>query len=134
MQIRIREHDVEVTEALRVHVERRLGIALGRFGDKIGRVVVRLSSARVDAGGLVKRCQIDVACAPSRCGPATWTRTSSPPSTTRATASHARSPGRSSCSALGRGLTALSRRLPAASIRDQRGPPRCFSRKTATRA
>ena len=64
MQIRIREHDVEVTEALRVHVERRLGIALGRFGDKIGRVVVRLSSARVDAGGLVKRCQIDVGLRP----------------------------------------------------------------------
>jgi len=64
MQIRIREHDVEVTEALRVHVERRLGIALGRFGDKIGRVVVRLSSARVDAGSLVKRCQIDVGLRP----------------------------------------------------------------------
>jgi len=64
MQIRIREHDVVVTEALRVHVERRLGIALGRFGDRIGRVMVRLSSAGIDAGGAVNRCQIDVGLRP----------------------------------------------------------------------
>ena len=64
MQIRIRDDDVEVTDALRVHVERRLGIALGRFGDRIGRVMVRLSSAGVNAGGRVKRCQIDVGLRP----------------------------------------------------------------------
>jgi ribosomal subunit interface protein len=64
MQIRISDRDVEMTEALRVHVERRLGIALGRFADRIGRVMVRLSSAGIDADGPVKRCQIDVGLRP----------------------------------------------------------------------
>lgn len=64
MQIQIRQGDVQVTEALRVHVERRLGLALGRFGDRIGRVLVRLSQAKVEPDGSVTRCQIDVGLRP----------------------------------------------------------------------
>lgn len=60
MKVAIRERNVEVTEVLRAHVERRLGLALGRFGDRIGRVTVRFSGANGHTGGPVTRCQIDV--------------------------------------------------------------------------
>jgi ribosomal subunit interface protein len=56
--------DVEVTDALRVHVERRLGLALGRFGDRIGRVRVRFSEAEAKAGDGHKRCQIQIGLRP----------------------------------------------------------------------
>ena len=62
MKVEIRERDVEVTEALRFHVERRLGLALGRFGDRIGRVTVRFSGP--SGRGEATRCQIDVSLRP----------------------------------------------------------------------
>ena len=64
MKVEIRERDVEVTEILRAHVERRLGLALGRFADRIGRVTVRLSGANGRTGELATRCQIDVSLHP----------------------------------------------------------------------
>ena len=60
MKVEIRERNVQVTEVLRAHVERRLGLALGRFGDRIGRVMVRLSGANGGTGEQASRCQIDV--------------------------------------------------------------------------
>jgi ribosomal subunit interface protein len=63
MKIQIRERDVEVTARLRAHVERRLGLALGRFGDKVQLVTVRFSRAH-EPGNAVKRCQIDVGLRP----------------------------------------------------------------------
>lgn len=56
MKIHIRERNGRLTKALRAHVERRLGFALGQFGERIGRVVVRFS----DQGGVDRRCQIEV--------------------------------------------------------------------------
>ena len=41
MQIHIRACHVELPEILHARVERRLGFVLGRFGTRIGRVVVR---------------------------------------------------------------------------------------------
>ena len=64
MKIQIRKCDVDVTDVLRVHVERRLGLALARFADRIGRVIVRFSYADDDAGGGHKRCQIAVGLRP----------------------------------------------------------------------
>ena len=64
MKVEIRQRDVEVTEVLRAHVERRLGLALGRFGDRIGRVMVRFSGADGLTGEKVTRCQIDVSLRP----------------------------------------------------------------------
>jgi ribosomal subunit interface protein len=63
MKIQIRSRDIEVSEILRTHVERRLGLALGRFAERIGRVTVRLS----DAGQLqsATRCHIEVGLRPS---------------------------------------------------------------------
>jgi putative sigma-54 modulation protein len=65
MKIQILKCDVDVTDVFRVHVERRLGLALARFADRIGRVLVRLSYADGDAGGH-KRCQIEVGLRPRR--------------------------------------------------------------------
>ena len=64
MKIQIRSRNVEVPAVLRAHVERRLALALGRFGEEIGRVIVRLSDANGQPGGSAKRCQIDVGLRP----------------------------------------------------------------------
>lgn len=64
MKIQIRERDVEVTEILRAHVERRLGLALGRFAERIARVMVRFSGASDQLGGSIVRCQIHVGLRP----------------------------------------------------------------------
>ena len=65
MQIQIRERNVELPEGLRAHVERRLGFALGRLGERISRVIVRFSDTNGHRGGADKRCQIDVHLRPS---------------------------------------------------------------------
>ncbi len=64
MKIQIRERNVVVTEILRAHVESRLGLALGRFGERIERVIVRFSHTHDHRSGLDKRCQIDVGLRP----------------------------------------------------------------------
>jgi putative sigma-54 modulation protein len=66
IKIHIRNHDVDITDVLRIHVERRLGLALARFGDRIGRVMVRLSHADGDGNAGHKRCQIEVGLRPQR--------------------------------------------------------------------
>ena len=64
MKIQFRDRDVKVTEVLRTHVARRLGVALGRFGERIGGVIVRLSDIKGRLGGLDKRCEIRVGLRP----------------------------------------------------------------------
>ena len=64
MKIQIRNGGFEVTEALRTHVESRIGIALGRFGDRIARVTVKFSGANERSGNAGARCQIDVGLRP----------------------------------------------------------------------
>jgi ribosomal subunit interface protein len=64
MKIQIQGRDVVVSKALRAHVESRLGLALGRFGERVARVVVRISLAADDRGGSTNRCQIDVGLRP----------------------------------------------------------------------
>ena len=66
IKIHIRNHDVDITDVLRIHVERRLGLALARFGDRIGRVIVRFSHADGDGNVGHKRCQIEVGLRPQR--------------------------------------------------------------------
>ena len=62
MKINIRGGNIELTEVLRTRVERRLGFALGRFGERIGRVLLRFSDTNGD--DVDKRCQIDVGLRP----------------------------------------------------------------------
>ena len=60
MKIQIRARDVKVTKALRAHVELRLGFALSRFGEQIGRVAVHFSNSEEHHNRPEKRCQIAV--------------------------------------------------------------------------
>jgi ribosomal subunit interface protein len=60
IKVQVRKRDIEMTDVLRTHVERRLRLALSRFADRIGRVIVRLSQAAGDRSGSYKRCQIEV--------------------------------------------------------------------------
>jgi ribosome-associated translation inhibitor RaiA len=59
MNLRIRGPEAIVTAALRAQVETQVGLALGRFADRVGPITVRFSSrnARI-------RCQIEVALRP----------------------------------------------------------------------
>jgi ribosomal subunit interface protein len=66
MKIQIPKCDVDVSDVLRVHVERRLGLALGRFADRIGSVIVRFSHADGDASGTHMCCRIQVGLRPQR--------------------------------------------------------------------
>src|ERR1700741_2378815 len=59
MKIEIRGSKLALTEVLRTHVERRLGLALGRFGLRVGQVIVRFSQT-----GSEQRCEIDVGLRP----------------------------------------------------------------------
>ena len=65
-KIQIRHRHVDITDVLRIHVERRLGLALARFADRIGRVIVRFSQADGDANAGHKRCRIEVGLHPQR--------------------------------------------------------------------
>ena len=60
MKIKIRARDVNITKALRSHVELRLGFALSRFGEHIGDVAVELSKSDEHRDHLEKRCRIAV--------------------------------------------------------------------------
>ena len=65
MQVDIRARKIEVDEALRFHVDRRLRFALSRFGERIAKVTVRFEDANGARGGVDKQCQIAVALRPS---------------------------------------------------------------------
>jgi ribosome-associated translation inhibitor RaiA len=64
MELEMRGVNYELNDALKVHIERRLGFALGRFADRIQRLMVRLSDINGPRGGVDKRCQIAVALVP----------------------------------------------------------------------
>jgi ribosomal subunit interface protein len=59
LNVQIRERNVEISDSLRSHVERKLRFELARFGHRIARVVVRFSDAQ-SGGSADKRCQIHV--------------------------------------------------------------------------
>jgi ribosomal subunit interface protein len=58
MKINIRWPGTTVSPALRAHVERQVGLALGRFGDGIGAVTVRFTTQEP---GKASQCEINVA-------------------------------------------------------------------------
>jgi hypothetical protein len=60
MRIDIRSLNDRVDDASRAFIERRLLFALGRFGSRIQRVMVRLEDLNGPRGGLDKRCHIEV--------------------------------------------------------------------------
>lgn len=60
MQIDIQSRNFSLTNALRGHVERRLGFALSTRDDHILRITVRLSDINGPRGGADKCCHIQV--------------------------------------------------------------------------
>lgn len=66
MRIYVRSRGFELTDALRVHAERRLLFALGRFGRRVRSVMLRVDDVNGPRGGADKRCQIVVRLAPWR--------------------------------------------------------------------
>lgn len=60
MQIVTRANGFDLTDALRHHVRQRLHFAFDRIGERIQRVLVRLSDVNGPRGGADKRCQIQI--------------------------------------------------------------------------
>jgi ribosome-associated translation inhibitor RaiA len=65
MKIQIRTAKVKLTRAERSQVELQLGLALGRFGDRIHHVLGHLRTESVGRGQEV-RCRVDVDLRPSK--------------------------------------------------------------------
>ncbi|HTB60985.1 MAG TPA: HPF/RaiA family ribosome-associated protein [Polyangia bacterium] len=60
MKIRLTARNVALTDRLRVHVRRRVALALGRFGERIDKVSVRFTGTEAGRGPSQKHCQIEV--------------------------------------------------------------------------
>ena len=60
MKIDIRGHRIELTEAFRAHIERRLQFALGQFGARVTAVTVTVEDLNDPRGGVDKQCRITV--------------------------------------------------------------------------
>lgn len=60
MDVEIRFLHIEPSDALRDHIERRVGFALRRFSDRIRSVTVRVVDLNGPRGGIDKECRIEV--------------------------------------------------------------------------
>lgn len=58
MKVAIHGHGLQVGPEQQERVGRRLGFALGRFGDHIARVTVYLTDVNGPRGGADKRCKV----------------------------------------------------------------------------
>lgn len=57
--IDIRGQDIELTDALRAHAQRRLRFVLGRFGQRIARVTMHLADLKGPRGEGARTAQPD---------------------------------------------------------------------------
>jgi ribosome hibernation promoting factor len=64
MKIQVRARSVELTPTIRAHVDSRLNLALGRFGERVDKVIVRFSPGDAHNGKPEIRCRIEVALRP----------------------------------------------------------------------
>jgi len=58
MQIEVRFHGLDSSEAVRDHVVRRVDFQLSRLGSVVSKVVVRVEDINGPKGGVDKRCQV----------------------------------------------------------------------------
>lgn len=58
MTVDIRTMNFDVTDAIRDHVDRRVGAALTWFAGRVGVVTVRLDDVNGTRGGIDKRCRV----------------------------------------------------------------------------
>ena len=61
MTLEVRGQNIEVSNALRDHIARRLHYALGRFEGRVTGATARLADLNGPRGGVDKRCRIIVA-------------------------------------------------------------------------
>jgi hypothetical protein len=60
MKIEVRFRGLEPSDALREHTSRRVHFHLGRFGEEVTAVLLRIGDINGPRGGLDKRCQVTV--------------------------------------------------------------------------
>ena len=60
MQVEIRGKGLHVTGVLSTYIQRRLSFALGRFGRRVERVLVRVEDINGPKGGIDKQCRVAV--------------------------------------------------------------------------
>lgn len=60
MKIQINAGDVQMSDAIRSHINERINQGLNRFADRITRVEVHLKDENAKKGGADKRCTIEV--------------------------------------------------------------------------
>ncbi|MBK8207701.1 MAG: HPF/RaiA family ribosome-associated protein [Planctomycetes bacterium] len=60
MQIKIANHVIKITPRLKDRIEQRLGLALGRYADRIGSVGVKFVVVKRKGKPPVTSCQVDV--------------------------------------------------------------------------
>ena len=65
MRITVRKQNVDLSETLNQHIERRMLFALGRFQRRIRRVTVRVCDINGPCGSVDKTCQVVVDLIPS---------------------------------------------------------------------
>jgi putative sigma-54 modulation protein len=58
MQLELRVRNTDLADALQRYIEQRLSFELGRYGDRVGRVVVKVSGLNGSRGGTKKSCRI----------------------------------------------------------------------------
>jgi putative sigma-54 modulation protein len=58
MKLTIHSNGLNLEPLMQNRIARRMGFALGRFGDKVGRVAVRLADINGPRGGVDKRCRV----------------------------------------------------------------------------
>lgn len=66
MRLEIRAQNIQLTDAIHAHVDRRMRFVFGRFSGRIGRVVVRVETSGGFSNGADKRCRIEVSVIPDR--------------------------------------------------------------------
>ena len=59
-RLRFAERVFDVTDVLSTYIQRRLVFALGRFGRRVERVLVRVEDTNGPKGGIDKRCRVAV--------------------------------------------------------------------------
>jgi ribosomal subunit interface protein len=60
MQIKITNHVIKLTPRLRERIEQRVGLALGRYADRIATVAVKFVVVKMLGGKSQQRCRIDI--------------------------------------------------------------------------
>ena len=65
LMIELRSSNLPISDAMREHVERKIGFAVGRFAHRIRRLIVRFADVNGPKGGPDKRCRIIARLSPS---------------------------------------------------------------------